>query len=99
MKELLEQLLAEAHPHATLPPVVREKMLLDLAIQLEQRLYAVVAEHLNAEQSLLLASALTHPENYPAIEVILQQVPDYKATLVKVYQDFRSEYLQVCQIQ
>lgn len=99
MKELLEQLLTEAHPHATLPPALREKMLLDLAIQLEQRLYEVVAEHLSAEQSLMLASALTHPENYPAIEAILQQVPNYKTTLVKVYQQFRTEYLQVCQVQ
>lgn len=99
MKELLEQLLAEAHPQATLPPALREKMLLDLAIQLEQRLYAAVAEHLTAEHSLMLGSALTHPENYAAVEAILQQVPNYKETLLKVYTDFRNEYLQVCQAQ
>ena len=99
MKELLEQLLAEAHPKATLPPVLREKMLLDLAIQLEQRLYESVAEHLTAEQSLMLSSALTQPENYAAVEAILGQVPNYKETLVQVYTDFRNEYLQVCQAQ
>lgn len=99
MKELLELLLADAHPKATLPPALREKMLLDLAIQLEQRLYESVAEHLTAEQVLMLSSALTHPENYAAVEAILQQVPNYKETLLKVYSDFRNEYLQVCQVQ
>jgi hypothetical protein len=99
MKELLEQLLNEAHPNATLPAVIREKMMLDLAIQLEQRLYAAVAEHLDAEQSLMLASALTHPENYQAIEAILSQVPNYQAVLVEVYQTLRQEYLQICQAQ
>lgn len=97
MKELLEQLLKEAHPNASLPAMIREKMLLDLAIQLEQRLYAAVADHLNAEQSLMLASALTHPENYQAVEAILSQVPNYQVILVEVYQSFRQEYLAVCQ--
>lgn len=99
MKELLEQLLAEAHSKATLPAALREKMLLDLAIQLEQRLYESVAEHLTAEQSLMLSSALTQPENYAAIEEILGQVPNYKETLVNVYQQFRVDYLAVCQPQ
>ena len=100
MKELLEQLLSEAHPQATLPPILREKMLLDLAIQLEQRLFETVAEHLDAEQTLLLSNALTQPENYPAIEAILNNnVPNYQQVLVDVYQQFRKEYLEVCQTQ
>lgn len=98
MKELLEQLLKEAHPQATLPPALREKMLIDLAIQLEQRLFEAVADHLDADQTVLLGSALTHPENYAAIETILEQnVPDYKSVLRQVFEQFRQEYLQVCQ--
>ncbi len=99
MKELLEQLLAEAHPGATLPPALREKMLLDLAIQLEQLLYVEVVEHLNAEQSMMLVSALTHPENYAAIEDILEHLPNYQETLSNVYQQFRQDYLRICQVQ
>lgn len=99
MKELLEQLLSEAHPGANLPPALREKMLVDLAIQLEQRLYDSVADHLTAEQSLMLASALSHPENFAVIESILNNVPNYQQTLLTVYQQFRQEYLTVCQAQ
>ena len=100
MKELLEQLLSEAHPKATLPPILREKMLLDLAIQLEQRLFEAVADQLDADQTLVLSHALTQPENYPAIEAILtQNVSDYQQLLVDVYQQFRKEYLEICQAQ
>lgn len=99
MKELLEQLLLEAHgKNVQLPQVVKDKMIQDLAIQLEQRLFAAAANYLTAPQLLQLRSATVEPVEFAKAEAILQtHIPNYQAFLTGVYEQFRQDYLQVSQ--
>ncbi|MFA6475137.1 MAG: hypothetical protein WCV88_02935 [Patescibacteria group bacterium] len=95
MNELLDQLLNEAHPGATLPPVLREKMIMDLTIQLEQRLFERLEPFLVEEQVIQLQQALTPPENTGKVAAILQTVPNYEEIMLQVYQQFREDYLNI----
>ncbi|MBI4406967.1 MAG: hypothetical protein HY565_00515 [Candidatus Kerfeldbacteria bacterium] len=97
--DLLEQLVEEAHgKDIGLPDVLKNGMITDLAIELEQRLFSTVADQLSHVDRLRLQSALVPPADFRLVEQIMQQnIPDYTTVLRDVFMQFRSEYLRICQ--
>lgn len=97
--DLLEQLVEEAHgKDIGLPEVLKNKMIMDLALQLEQRLFSTVADKLSHVDRLRLQSALVPPADFALVEELLKaNIPNYSQVLSNVLMEFRSEYLRVCQ--
>ena len=93
IKKYLEQLLVDAG-QTDLPEAVKEQMLEDLNVRLEQRLVLTAVNELSVEQqkeSELLAQK--KPTQGEVESFLRANIKDYDQVFQKVFADFRKLYL------
>lgn len=99
LQSLLKQLLRKAHT-TVLPEPLEEKMIMDLYIQLEQKLDSAILESLDPAarmdyQNLVQAQA---PQDQVA-KLLNEKAPNLQDTLRKVITDFEEDYINTVQWQ
>jgi len=95
LEAFLKELLQKAH-NTPLPEVLEEKMIADLAIQLESRLQQTILEVLPEEDHIEYVNLTQGTQNADQVNAfLLARIPDLQERLGKATQDFAEEYLAV----
>ncbi|MBI2410893.1 MAG: hypothetical protein HYV32_03325 [Candidatus Kerfeldbacteria bacterium] len=95
--ELLQKIVREAH-HTELPTALEEKMIMDLSIQLEQRLEDSIANALTPEQNMAYQQLLEAEHTQTQVlEFLHTHIPNIKKRFEETIAQFRQDYLTTVQ--
>lgn len=99
LQALLKQLLRKAHT-TVLPEPLEEKMVMDLYIQLEQKLDSAILESLDPNARIDYQNLVQSQVPQEQLAVFLnEKSPNLQETLRKVIADFEEDYISVIQWQ
>lgn len=97
LQALLKELLRKAHS-TVLPEPLEEKMVMDLYIQLEQKLDAAILESLDPNARMDYQNLVQSQVPQEQLAAFLnQKSPNLQAVLHKVITDFEEDYINVIQ--
>lgn len=99
LQSLLKQLLRKAHT-TVLPEPLEEKMVMDLYIQLEQKLDTAILESLDQNSRVDYQNMVQNQVPQEQLAAFLnEKSPNLQDTLRKVIADFEEDYINTIQWQ
>ncbi len=94
LKKFLQELVRNTHD-TVLPAPLEEKMVMDLYIQLEQRLDNVILERLSNSDRVIYQSMISSRVAQTELDAFLNdKLPNVKESLAQVVKDFEREYIE-----
>lgn len=99
LQELLIKLIRRSH-NTVLPDVLEEKMVMDLYIQLEQKLDVAIIEELSVVDTITYENMLQNRVTQSEMATFLmEKTPNIQTKLRKLISDFEEDYITTVQWQ